>query len=404
MIARREDAISSEADLDPVVGGLVVGALSTFATPGAASLAGRTFDAGPAVLTALAVEAGLAGPAALGGRALEAWLDRFDGMTTHASLYGGLGALYAGSVAASAVSPRLLPLVDQLREALLVPASGPAAGVLEWQDYDLITGASGLLLVLAADPDCNPERRLAVARRLASLCDRDDLGGLRVRAYAQDRRRGWNFGRINTGVAHGVGGVVAALAAACRTSRSASDELTPALTRACRWLVAEAFVDDRGLMTWSPAGRDGTPPPAGAARRQSWCYGTPGLAWVLWDAGRTLDDRPLSDFAECAMRSFCEAFDERVYIDDGPLDDALCLCHGAAGTLAVADAFGRHAHLAQAEALAARLEGYLLDWRRDVERLALDNMTLLSGASGVLAVLLARAGGPRGWMAQVGLR
>jgi hypothetical protein len=230
------------------------------------------------------------------------------------------------------------------------------------------------------------------------------LDRLRVGFYRDDRLRSWNFGRINTGMAHGVAGVAAALRAASETAPWVRQQLGPPLRRVCRWLMEESFNDSRGLLTWTPGGREGAPPPSGASSRQAWCYGAPGVAWALWESARVLDDPGLRSFAEDAMRTFCAAFAEERYIDDAPADDALAFCHGAAGTLAIADAFARSAKLTEAASLADRLEAYLLARLDEVQALAERNMTLLTGASGILAVLLTRHGGRRDWLSQFALR
>jgi hypothetical protein len=386
---------------------LVAEALSTFTSPHARSLRGRTYDAGPAVLVALASAAGHLDLDEVAGAALAAWLDRCEGTSNYAGLFGGLTGLFVGVHSASTFCPRLIPLAGQLRDTL---AAWATSGLwrteeIEWQDYDLISGPSGMILALTADPTCIPECILPAARHLALLCDRDDMDRLRIHAYSGDEQRGWNCGRINTGLAHGVGGVVAALRSACETDESIYEELRTPLRRACRWFVRESYVDDRGLRTWHPAALEGAPRPSGASRRQAWCYGTPGLAWTLWEAGRVLDDVSLRAFAEEAMRSFCAAFDEQLYIDDGPADDALGICHGAAGTLAIADAFALHCGHLEAKTLAEQLEAYLLRRLDDIRQLANENMTLLSGASGILAVLLIRCGvSQRDWLSQIALR
>jgi hypothetical protein len=124
----------------------------------------------------------------------------------------------------------------------------------------------------------------------------------------------------------------------------------------------------------------------------------------LWEAARVLRDPTLQDFAENAMRSFCATFDETFYIGDGPVRDALGICHGVAGTFAIADAFGLYAGLAEAVSLRDRLEGYLLDRINKIRWLAHEDMTLMNGASGILAVLLTRHGGQREWLSQIALR
>ncbi len=386
---------------------LVVEALSNFASPRARSrlFQGLTYDSGPAVLGALAAAGGCANLREIADSALLAWLDRFPRALSYTNLFGGLAGLFVGTQLASSFCPRLTSLASQLRDTLANGATdGKRTDRVDWRDYDLIFGPSGTILALITDPDCRPELVLPAARHLALLCDQENLERLRVHSYLEDEHRSWNYGRINTGLAHGVGGVISALRAACETDSSVYEELQAPLRRACKWLVGESYIDDRGIQTWSTAGLEGAPRPSGASRRQAWCYGTPGLAWTLWEAGRVLDDITLRGFAEEAMRSFCVVFDEQIYIDDGPPNEALSICHGVAGTLAIADAFALHTGHAEARKLAEQLESYLLVRTDEIRQLAYENMTLLSGASGVLSMLLVRYGGERNWLYQLGLR
>jgi hypothetical protein len=124
----------------------------------------------------------------------------------------------------------------------------------------------------------------------------------------------------------------------------------------------------------------------------------------LWQAGSLLDDADLSVFATEAMESFCAAFDEGFYIENGPPEDALSVCHGAAGMLAIADAFAVHASHVAASSLAEQLQAYLLAHLEEVRELADTNMSLLTGTSGILAVLFVRCGSERGWLSQIALR
>jgi len=243
------------------------------------------------------------------------------------------------------------------------------------------------------------------ARLLARACDHDDLGGLRVGSYRGEELRGWNHGRINTGMAHGVAGVVAALRAACDFMGS-PQELTVPLERACQWLAAQAYRDDRGVLAWPPAALEGDRRPLGDSPRQAWCYGTPGVAWTLWDAGRVLSSDDLKAVANEAMTSFCMAFDEEHFLDPAKEAawDSLAFCHGAAGILMVADAFTRHANLTPAHELRDRVLHRLLGLLGEVPKAAEERMMLLNGATGILAALLTAQGGDREWLVQYGLR
>lgn len=341
-------------------------------------------DAGPAVLAGLFVRAG--GDTGPARDAVGRWLDGYSGVSgagvSGAGVHGGLAGLLAGLSAAAPVEPGLDRLADRVRAALSAPPAVRRTD-LAWSDYDLISGPAGVLLAL------HPAPAAAAADHLAALCASGPA--LRLGDDRGDPRLHWNLGHVNTGVAHGAAGVAAALARAGRTGP---------LRAVCDWLVARSFRDPDGLLSWPPA--DGLGRPVRAGSRQAWCYGTPGVSFVLWDAGTVLADPALRDFAAAAMTSFCAAYDPLRHLDPGPA--GLGICHGMAGTLLIADAFARHAGLAPAAALAGRIAADLSARLDELLPLARTDRSLLTGASGVLAALLTRAGDDRGWLTPLALR
>jgi lantibiotic biosynthesis protein len=379
-----------------------IAALRTYVHADLGVATDATYDAGPALLASLAVATGL-DDLELAHQVLARWLVGLPGGNSHLGAFEGLAACLVATQAASSFYPRFGPLAMAVSDSIANLSSARCwrTSKVAWEDYDLICGPAGIVLALVAG-HASIDQSLPPARHLVQLCDRE-LTGFRLGDDRGDERRFWNLGRVNTGLAHGVTGVAAALRAMVDASAGAEEFAQP-LRRVCAWLMCESYLDGRRVRTWPPAGLDGRRPPQGLSRRQAWCYGTPGVAWTLWDAGRALNDRELQAFALDAMRSFCTAFEERWYLDDGPVDATVGICHGAAGTLAVADAFARHASLPAAAVLRDHLATYLLDRLEDVHKLARENMSLLSGAAGVLAVLLTVSGGARGWLTQIALR
>ncbi|MGZ0205499.1 subtilin biosynthesis protein spaC, partial [Streptomyces sp. RM1] len=133
-------------------------------------------------------------------------------------------------------------------------------------------------------------------------------------------------------------------------------------------------------------------------------YGTPGVAWALWDAAGALGDGAAADWAATAFTTLAEHYDETFHLFGDTPGDRLGLCHGAAGVLAVADAFERDARLPAASALKERFVGHLTA-RLSGQRLAEWPADLLTGLPGVPAALLTAAhGAPRGWLPCLGLR
>ncbi|MDN5747706.1 MAG: hypothetical protein L0H64_04205 [Pseudonocardia sp.] len=358
-------------------------------------------DAGPAVLAGLCTILGPAPTVEVGLAALRRWLQHSSSGAGHPALCGGMAGILLGATTAQAVDPSLGALRDLVRTALTDATTARLwrTTPLAWRDYDVVSGPSGVVLALAADGQgpVGP-----AARHLVSLCTDNLLSGLRFGDGLGDPRVQWGLGQVNTGLAHGVAGVAAALTAAL--SAGADPEFRQALRRVCDWLVDQAGTDRYGIVTWPPAGGSGHRSSDEPSRRQAWCYGTPGISWMLHEAGEVLDAPELRACAATAFASYCAAFDPDFHLDTAPVSSRLGVCHGAAGVLAIADAFALHAGEARASALGAELEALLLAHSDDVIALAASDMSLLTGAAGVLAVLLSRTSPTRTWMRAIALR
>ncbi|MGH3277516.1 MAG: lanthionine synthetase C family protein [Trebonia sp.] len=136
-------------------------------------------------------------------------------------------------------------------------------------------------------------------------------------------------GSAATGMAHGIAGPLACLAAASARGWSVPGQ-DAAIRHASRWLL-----DWKAGGTWQwPASVSGTELDAGSARptgrQDAWCYGTPGISAALSLAGQALGDGTLTQAGEAAIASLASrpacAWDV-----EGPT-----LCHGHAGVLACA--------------------------------------------------------------------
>ncbi|MEW1549549.1 lanthionine synthetase LanC family protein [Streptomyces tsukubensis] len=342
-------------------------------------------------------------------RAVAAWVTTVGRGPGHPALYNsGLAGTLVGLHHAAALHPPLLRLADRLRGHLLA-----TAGQRPWRteqvalpDYDLISGPSGTLLALYATAPAAasvPAHAAPFVDHLVALCDSAALPRLRTGPYENDPDLHWLHGRINTGTGHGVAGLTMALTAAVRRT-GPEPRLVRALRRTVGWLVRQSFTDDRSVRSWAAAGHDGTPPAPGPCPRQAWCYGNPGVTWALWDAADALGDERTAAWAATAFTTLADAYDPDYHLYGELPADRLGICHGAAGVLAVADAFARHARLPAAAGLRTELLRHL-----EARLPELDEPTwhpgLLGGTTGVLAALLtAGHGASRSWLICLGLR
>jgi len=388
--------------------------LHRFAASGDPDPANVRADSGPIVLAALAARGsgGRVG-AGLRARVVERWLESLHELLRCGSIEFGPSGPWSALAIAASLDSRLGRLNRSLWQQVAdeLPDDLWRSRDVRWADYDVIRGPAGMLLSLVAsgrlgtsrasrsDPE-PARRRLAgrCARHLLELCEDAELSSLRLGRDHADERLRWGEGRVNTGLAHGVAGVALALTSALEHGFAPASRVAPALARVSQGLVAASCLDRDGMRSW-PLALPGELPPSSSP--QAWCYGTPGIAWSLWESGRALGRRDVSAFALDAMRSWCRRFEPEV----DPLVDAasqLGFCHGVAGMVAIADAFARHARLDAAARLAAELEALL---RRRLDAIvALPDASLLTGAPGILAVLLTRDGAPRRWLLPFGLR
>jgi hypothetical protein len=194
-------------------------------------------------------------------------------------------------------------------------------------------------------------------------------------------------GSAATGLAHGIAGPLAFLAAASASGRTVPGQ-DDAIRHASTWLL-----DWKAEKTWQwPASVSGTELDAGTARltgrQDAWCYGTQGIGAALALACQALDDDALTLASRAALASLASR-PVTAWDADGPT-----LCHGHAGVLQCAA--GRHPGIA---ASAASIVSAVFDAARPFAiphtdgGSAEDRPGFLTGAAGT-ALALARARRP----------
>jgi hypothetical protein len=205
-----------------------------------------------------------------------------------------------------------------------------------WADYDVINGLAGISRVLlAAITAGHPAAKPGLTAALEALTT--------MIMTPHGSRPGWWLpalmhpptvktdpsGSAATGMAHGVAGPLACLAAASARGWAVPGQ-DNAIRRASRWLLDWKA---EGAWQW-PASVSGAELDAGvgrpAGRQDAWCYGTPGISAALALAGQALGDDGLSRAGQDAIASLARRA-ARMWDADGPT-----LCHGHAGVLACA--------------------------------------------------------------------
>ena len=324
----------------------------------------------------------------------------------------GLATGWAGIAFASAFLARdgqrygrwrreLLPFVER---AALALAGSVTRGGDSWPfaEFDEISGLAGMAAALSQE---GPGRALAaVADALVAGTLRGGSGPPWPTAREQIRDEGllarYPGGLVNLGMAHGLAGVVAALALAVRVGVAGPDG-EAALGVVAGWLAGQVgWVDGKPVLpSFRSLGEGDGPMLPG---RTAWCYGPPGAARALALAGSALG-RP--ELAELGTELLLASLDQPAEVS---WLNSATFCHGLAGVLHIA------ARMAEASTdrrlvgvvpqLCARLvdafePDSLLGFRtRDSDGRRVDSPALLDGAAGVALVLLSLAHEPApGW-------
>ncbi|QLQ36472.1 lanthionine synthetase C family protein [Micromonospora robiginosa] len=328
------------------------------------------------------------------------------------SLHTGWGGLAVAATALAAGRPRYRAFLAQCDTALAHGATLLARQVrqgvapLRPPLVDLVTGLAGVtvaLLIRRGRSEIDAALREALAA-LVTLARPDDGSDGHPRLVAPPQ---WGAMRLdgrrpllNLGVAHGLPGVLSALALAS-IEGVGGDATTAAVAGLTDWLRRYRRAD-----RWGPAWPNGVsvdptvpvPPPG----RSAWCYGTAGCARALWLAGCALDRATWRAEAVDAVRGTLR----RPPSERGITSPTFC--HGQAGLAHIALRFaadtgdGDLATAAEDEVIRL-IEVYEPDSvfgfrRRERDEPPVDSAGVLDGAAGVVLVLLAASGdGPAGW-------
>lgn len=296
-----------------------------------ASLAGGR--AGQALFHAYLAEAGRPDAerqAELAERALDEAIETLASTPMPAGLYSG----FAGVAWAA---EHLMRMGDEEAEAEDEEEGGDIneeidsalLGLLEqspWRDqYDLISGLVGYgVYAVERFPKPAAVRCLeAVIDRLEETCERTGQGTTWFtppEMLPPDNRERTPLGYYNLGVAHGVPGVIALLADACRLG-VAEERARPLLDGAVRWLLAQRLPEGAGGCFAFAMQPDAEPKPS----RLAWCYGDPGVAATLLYAARQTGNAAWERQALAVAASAAQAAPETAGVRDAGL------CHGALG-------------------------------------------------------------------------
>ncbi|MGW7101539.1 lanthionine synthetase C family protein [Streptomyces sp. NPDC054838] len=327
---------------------------------------------------------------------------------------GGTAGLALALADFAADDPRYAPALAGIDAQLaaqvadLPPGHTTTGDGVSFDAYDAVAGLSGVLAHLATTPSGRGPDGAAVRTAAQSLTR--ELVALSVARTAEGRpgwyvpprhypldsyRETFPHGYVNLGLAHGVPGILSALALAL-SGGDRTPQLAAAVRRIADYVVSVSFEDawGRNWPTGIPLDASGAEQPADLApARATWCYGAPGIACALLNAADALDDPSLRAIAVDAFEAVLRRFDAS---DGFP---SATVCHGAAGLVVICAGFARRTTSQKARASLVPLTEHLLTHCdpdlplgvQDLEQpgVLLDCPGILTGADGVALALWA---------------
>lgn len=347
-----------------------------------------------------------------GRTSLARGIDGLAGGHGHLALYSGVSGAIATTTLLGRGGTRYQRMLAELDRTALPTMRAAARRVIRAADvnvpdYDVISGIAGWAAALSLRPATGEvgDTLRELAGALATLLDdRDGLPRLLVpaRHLEPDLAAAAPGGSEDCGLAHGTAGVLAALALLVSDGLvEPTDDVLRGLDWGARRLAA--VTEDLEWPSTLLRDEDGAVTPMGTRGRWGWCYGTPGVAWGLWTAGRALGAPPFQDLAVRAMRGLADRVGGPVW------PESATVCHGIAGVMLLADSFARatgddELRLRTDELVDEVVGHYDPDLPfgfHDIENQgnAVDNPGLLNGAAGIsLALLTVADVAPRQWL------
>jgi hypothetical protein len=208
-----------------------------------------------------------------------------------------------------------------------------------FHEYDVISGPAGIgayALLHRDHPDASVVLDVLLKRFLFLTQPSPHARG-HLRFYIPPQRaphasflQQMPEGATDLGFAHGIAGGLAFLSLAVLEGFHPPG-LLETIARLAHWLLTVRYEDHQGV-GWATAVPKGVHAPLRPGR-PAWCYGTPGVAWALWLAGRTLGQPSWQQMAITAMESTEHAIFEAQQLPS-PI-----LCHGLSGVIFLLEGF-----------------------------------------------------------------
>ena len=263
------------------------------------------------------------------------------------SLFSGLAGLGFAAYSLYKSTSHYKIFIDSLNKIIvtktldLIDTMNSNLNNIDMITYDTISGLSGVagyLLLFKEEPEIRKCVELILTSLITMTKDRIVFGKkvagwhiLGENQFLEEEKNTYKKGNFNLGISHGITGVLAVLSIALTEGIEVEGQKN-SINRILVDLKKYMYTDENGYIYWPAKIKfedyiNGKCPIYKS--RASWCYGTPGIARIMYLAGKAMNDQESIDISIKAIEGICNMKVDELMIDSPTI------CHGYAGLLTV---------------------------------------------------------------------
>lgn len=265
------------------------------------------------------------------------------------SLYNGLAGILVGVRALSRNGTRyanMLNTLISLYEEMLIETveflkKRWRSEDVQMSEYDTISGLTGIGRVVLMFPERQKMKEIwgEIECLFHLFCGEKDFNGSSIprwhiaasNQFHEHERLNYPNGNFNMGISHGIAGPLSLMSISVLQGLG-SDRLLQDIYKLSEWLSSWIIHNQMGTfwpsrVSYEELQRGELNLENRGFRRDSWCYGVPGIARALWLAGSAVNNKEWSELALSAFLGIENRLSTLGGLTSAPV------CHGVAGLI-----------------------------------------------------------------------
>ncbi|MED0677335.1 lanthionine synthetase C family protein [Aneurinibacillus thermoaerophilus] len=275
-------------------------------------------------------------------------------------------------------------------------------------DYDAISGVAGIASYCMLFPQEMEKSISLILKYIVDLCQDKQIEDIKAPGwyippenyFSERDKRNWPDGFFNIGLSHGIPALLIVLCNAKKLNIYV-DGQDECIKKIADFLIKFRIKEENEAYWGTHVSLEEYKKGSilNKNTRDAWCYGTPGVAYSLLIAGKTLNNQ---SYIDCAV-SGMEIASKRLYDIYSP-----SFCHGLSGVAYICNRFYEETNLSYFRETALKLANDIMEFYNDEfpfgfkniegseeNRVYYDYVGLIDGTAGILLTILAIQNGKK---------